>query len=62
MKDLEEIIAIAKKKRHIHIPDNLSLRDTAILLAYTELVTLPEIANYYGLTRQRVEQIVKKYK
>jgi DNA-directed RNA polymerase specialized sigma subunit len=62
MTDLYKIITIAKAKRHIDIPGNLSLRDTTILQAYTELVTLPEIADYYGLSRQRVEQIVKRYK
>ena len=62
MTDLQKIIAIARKKRHIDIPDNLSLRDQTILLAYTNIVPLPEIADYYGLSRQRVEQIVKQYK
>jgi DNA-directed RNA polymerase sigma subunit (sigma70/sigma32) len=62
MTDLQKIITIAKAKRYIDIPDNLSLRDATILSAYTDLVTLPEIANYYGLSRERVRQIVEKYK
>ena len=62
MSDLRKIIAIARKKRETEIPADLSLRDKTILLAYRQLVPLPEIADYYGLSRERVRQIIEKYK
>jgi Mor family transcriptional regulator len=60
MKEVEKILQ--KKIRNINIPATLNRRDKIIMEAYNRGANINLLAQEFGLTRQRIYQIISKYK
>lgn len=60
---MKEVDIILKKKiRHIDIPETVTRRDKIILEAYSRGANINLLALEFGLTRQRIYQIIKSTK
>jgi Mor family transcriptional regulator len=57
MKEVD--IILQKKIRHIDIPPTVNRRDKIILEAYSRGANINLLALEFGLTRQRIYQIIK---
>jgi Mor family transcriptional regulator len=60
MKEVEKILQ--KKIRNINIPATVNRRDKIIMEAYNRGANINLLAQEFGLTRQRIYQIISKYK
>jgi len=60
MKEVEKILQ--KKIRNINIPATINRRDKIIMEAYNRGANINLLAQEFGLTRQRIYQIISKYK
>ena len=60
---MKEVDIILKKKiRHINIPETVTRRYKIILEAYSRGANINLLALEFGLTRQRIYQIIKSTK
>jgi len=60
MKEVEKILQ--KKIRNINIPATVNRRDKIIMEAYNRGANINLLAQEFGLTRQRIYQIIKSAK